>query len=177
TLVAIGAGWSPGEAVYRAWAAASLRHLEHGSFSDRRDAKQWSTSRARRFLLDTLADRARGEIEIRLNTLLTGFIGACVVAGGEILGRGVGIDELHAGDHALADAVSRLSVPATGELVITAYPAPPLTSWHEVLKRINDRATEHYSVLEIRNLLPFLHGRAWIVGLTHATPAAEGAAE
>ncbi|HWF90092.1 MAG TPA: hypothetical protein VN659_14700, partial [Pyrinomonadaceae bacterium] len=52
TLVAIGAGWSPGEAVYRAWAAASLRHLEHGSFSDRCDAKQWSTSPARRFLLD-----------------------------------------------------------------------------------------------------------------------------
>jgi hypothetical protein len=174
-LVAIGAGWSPGEAIYRAWAAASLCRLQSGSESDRLAATQLPPSPARTFLLDRLAEHARGQIEVRLNALTTGLFAASVVANGETLGSGVGIDELHAADHALTDAVSRLSVPSKCDLLGTAYPAPSLTGWREVLSRINDRATEHYSVLETRDLLPFLAGRAWIVGLAQATPPEGGA--
>jgi hypothetical protein len=177
-LVAIGAGWSPGEAIYRAWAGASLRRLQSGSTCPGRcvEAKQLPVSPARAFLLDTLAEHGCGQIEVRLDALPTGLIGARVVAGGETLSQGVGIDELHAGDHALADAISKLNIPPTGDLLGTAYPAPPLASWREILQGINDRASEHYSVLEIRDLLPFLAGRAWIVGLAQATPPEGGAA-
>jgi len=175
-LVAIGAGWSAGEATYRAWAAASLERLQSGIESDRLAATELPLTPARTFLLDRLAEHARGSIEVKINNLPTGLTGAVVVANGETLGIGVGIDELHAADHALMDAVSKLSVPSTCDLLGTAYPAPTSGSWHDILSRINDRATEHYSVLEIRDLLPFLAGRAWIVGLAPAQPAEGGAA-
>ncbi|HEU4766849.1 MAG TPA: hypothetical protein VFS77_05720, partial [Pyrinomonadaceae bacterium] len=174
-LVAIGAGWSPGEAIYRALAAASENGLQSNE-SERLPATQLPATPARSFLLDQLAQCVRGEIEFTFNTLPTGFIGAGVVVNGETVASGAGIDQLHAADHALTDAVSRLSIPSTCDFLNTAYPAPTLSNWREILSLINDRATERYSVLETRDLLPFLAGRAWIVGLT-AKPPEGGAAE
>ena len=168
-LIAIGAGWSSGEAIYRALAAASVNRLQ-GSESERLAATQLPPTPSRTFLLDQLAQRVRGEIEFTFNTLPTGFIGAGVVVNGETVASGAGIDQLHAADHALTDAVSRLSIPSTCDFLSTAYPAPALSNWREILSRINDRATEHYSVLETRDLLPFLAGRAWIVGLASKPP-------
>ncbi|HEU4711116.1 MAG TPA: hypothetical protein VFS76_06095 [Pyrinomonadaceae bacterium] len=175
-LVAIGAGWSAAEATYRAWATASLERFQSGIESDRLAATELPPTPARTFLLDRLAEHARGSIEMQLRNLATGLTGASVIANGQTIGSGVGVDELHAADHALMDAVSKVSVSSTCDLLGTSYPAPALYSWRDVLSRINDRATERYSVLEIRDLLPFLAGRAWIVGLAADEPAEGGAA-
>lgn len=177
-ILALGAGWSMGEAVYRAWAAASLQCLPADGPANRRfEGHQLGVAPTRAFLLHALADVGIARVELWLNDLTTGLVAARVVAGCDVLGRGVGIDDGHAVDHALADAVGRCTAPASAIPVATAHPAPPEPNWSAVLHRIRDRGRERWAVADMGSLLPFLHDRAYLVALVADEGIPSGRAE
>lgn len=175
---AFGVGWSMGEAVYRAWAALPLPLPGTARAASGRQVKpgQLAQSATRAFLLKELGDRGLDDISISLDAVSGGRAAATLMNDGGVAGRGVGVDEEQAIDHALTDALARLCPMAARSLRFTAYPAPPGVRWGEVAGRIAAGIAEHWTLLDAGHLLPFLDDRACAVALTPKAARPEGGA-
>jgi hypothetical protein len=174
--VAYGAGWSLAEAVYRALASLALRHLVDRMTAGPRAHKAaiLPESSLLKFLLNTLSDAGRSDIEIWIDETEVGLSEARVVFHGDHLGVGVGADDAHAISNALADAVARCTVPGCEATARTACLAPSTRRWPELLSEIRARAHQHYQMVDAVHLLPFLGKCARIVALM--APALQEAA-
>jgi len=163
---AFGAGWSKGEAIHRAWLADSLRRFKHSVTDDHKlRIRPPSQSSVRTFLSEALSAFDRDDIYISLGEAPTGPVIARAIRHDETIGWGAGIDEELAIDHALADALAKLSAVASSEFMFVAYPNPSAGRWTETLRRMSPRIHEHYALIDAGHLLPFINDRAHVVAL------------
>jgi hypothetical protein len=166
-----GVGWSTAEAAYRAGLAVA-RALP-GTARLWRPAGCPSTAGRvlRSFLTGTLAADHRHWRETAVEQLSTGFVRAHLRTADGAIASGVGIDEDHAIDQALLQAVAR-GRPDDGKQVV-AHLAPPVATWTEALAtvdrnghRMTPGGTDAHPGQDVGALLPFLDGHAQVVAVT-----------
>jgi hypothetical protein len=154
----VGAGWTLGEAWYRAQAALSLS-LPAGP-ADWRPAG----GPASEFLTETLAAAGRAWRATSTEQLPTGFTRATVLLSGDHTVAGVGVDERHALDNALLAAAVRSG--PDGADACCAHLGPPVDTWSAAVDLVVKQAS-HVDVVDVSGTLPFLDGDAMVL---HARP-------
>jgi hypothetical protein len=168
-LQAVGAGWTPGEAKYRAlnhlslaWAKQSgeLDAAEPFSFTDSRGEKM------RRYLLDALHAASVHPASFVRTMAPTGLIVARAVSESGAAGWGVGLRETEACVNALAAlACDALPLESVGEEVVPALITLRSEAWRDLLAcaaRHRDGQSFDLNSWNARQLLPFCADLAWI---------------
>lgn len=157
---AIGAGWTPGEALFRAFAIAARRGFGGHERTCRAVAvDERSVSEVRSFLVTALRTLRGSNLRAQVGDVSPALVGAEILAGRDRIALGVGVDDDHAIDHALLVALAGLNG-WTGEV---GYPAPHMRRWPEIVDQLRRRLDAPQSVFDVTYLLPFITGSASLV--------------
>ncbi|HHO53649.1 MAG TPA: hypothetical protein ENK18_22955 [Deltaproteobacteria bacterium] len=163
-LQGVGAGWSFGEAIYRALARAAIRSGKRpGGVTDRGPLTLTKVPARLGFLHDALV--GSGELTVARTELSTGLHRVDLQAAGRHLATGVGVGPQGALEHALLGArLGEVSAGGRGGAVVV-YPAPTVERWSQVAVTLLDRIGDDLVLFSLQHFLPFLGSELIVIGV------------